>query len=124
MSKSASQTFAGSSGPLSTNPEVLQRKVRELESIITQKDNHRDVIIDTKLKRMQELVLRLHTANSTLQLEVDRVVAENKRLHELVARDGKLSAILKADGIQPASADLIRTTAQFAPTPTYPFSHN
>lgn len=108
----------------STNPETLQRKIRELENIILQKDNHRDIIIDTKLKRMQELVLRLHTANSTLQLEVDRVVAENKRLHELVARDGRLSAIVKSDGLQPASADLIRTTAQFAATPSLPYYHN
>ena len=68
--------------------------------------------------------MRLHTSNTHMQLEVDRVVAENKRLHELVARDGKLSAIVKSDGLQPASADLIKTAAQFGATPHQPYNHN
>lgn len=114
----------GGGGSSNNNVEALQRRVKELESIITQKDNSRDVIIDTKLKRMQELVLRLHTSNTHMQLEVDRVVAENKRLHQLVARDGKLSAIVKSDGLQPASADLIKTAAQFGSTPHQPYNHN
>lgn len=118
--------LAGSFGGVDaeTNPDVLHRKIKELENIIVQKDNHRDVIIDTKLKRMQELVMRLHTANTTMQLEVERVVAENKRLHELVARDGKLSAIVRADALEPASADLIKSQATFAPTPSHPYNHN
>eukprot|EP01060_Flectonema_neradi_P027423 TRINITY_DN3702_c4_g1_i1.p1 TRINITY_DN3702_c4_g1~~TRINITY_DN3702_c4_g1_i1.p1 ORF type:complete len:899 (+),score=199.44 TRINITY_DN3702_c4_g1_i1:58-2697(+) len=68
------------------NTAELAQKIANLESSLAQRDSHRDIIIDTKLKRMQDLVIRLHTNNLNMQSEVNRLADESTQLKEFIAQ--------------------------------------
>eukprot|EP01006_Ploeotia_vitrea_P023029 TRINITY_DN55479_c0_g1_i1.p1 TRINITY_DN55479_c0_g1~~TRINITY_DN55479_c0_g1_i1.p1 ORF type:complete len:762 (+),score=72.49 TRINITY_DN55479_c0_g1_i1:37-2322(+) len=84
------QTTSGSSDPVSMldrrEREVKQlgKRVGELEEALQQRDAQRDIIIDTKLKRMQDLVIRLHTANKNLQHATHTAFQENAELKSVL----------------------------------------
>lgn len=112
------------SGP-SPGEEALRKRVQELEMLIQTKNTQRDIIIDTKLKRMQELVLRLHTTNVTLRAELAAAVSENGSLHEFIRQDAKaLKSVKKAGGHEPLVESDLVNRAVFAPMPTAPYGHN
>ncbi len=102
----------------------LVQKIKDLEIKIQQKDAQRDIIIDTKLKRMQELVMRLHTNNLALKAEVSSVAAVNKELHEMIRADPKLSKIARKEGLKPVDESEIISKAAFSPVPQRPYGHN
>eukprot|EP01012_Entosiphon_sulcatum_P023226 TRINITY_DN281_c1_g1_i1.p1 TRINITY_DN281_c1_g1~~TRINITY_DN281_c1_g1_i1.p1 ORF type:complete len:714 (-),score=115.54 TRINITY_DN281_c1_g1_i1:9-2150(-) len=64
-------------------------RIAELEDQLRQRDAQRDLIIDTKLKKMQDLVVRFHQANSILKQNLTQVCEENRHLKELAYKDGK-----------------------------------
>ena len=64
----------------------LTQRIAVLESSLAQRDSHRDVIIDTKLKRMQDLVIRLHNNNLNLQSEVSRLADDSIQLKEFITQ--------------------------------------
>ena len=121
---------AGASPPVrakvASDSEALQKRITELEAILTTKDAQRDVIIDTKLKRMQELTLRLYTTNTRLDKEIGAVAEENRRLHEFIRRDPKFYRLLKEEGeaSEPVNEQLVRNRAAFEKVPSPAYYHN
>mmetsp|Transcript_37948 Transcript_37948/g.117272 ORF Transcript_37948/g.117272 Transcript_37948/m.117272 type:complete len:847 (-) Transcript_37948:75-2615(-) len=115
---------AASRGGGGSEVEALQAKVKELEAQLEISASRRDIIIDTKLKRMQDLVLRLHTTNTRLLDEVKGVTEENNALHDLIRRESKLAKAARKEGLEPANEALIKNRARFAPVPEPPHMHN
>eukprot|EP00796_Vickermania_ingenoplastis_P010224 gene10224-7166_t len=62
------------------NAADLEARVSQLEMQLLEKDAMRDAIIDTKLKRMQELALYLHSYGAALKERLGEVVAERNTL--------------------------------------------
>jgi ASC-1-like (ASCH) protein len=115
----------GNNGKQSTgNEEALQAKIKELEAQMQLNESRRDIIIDTKLKRMQELVLRLHTTNTKLSEDVRKVCEENNTLHDIVRRESKTAKAAKKDGLEPVNEQLLRSRALFTAVPEPPWFHN
>eukprot|EP01064_Diplonema_japonicum_P035066 TRINITY_DN747_c4_g2_i1.p1 TRINITY_DN747_c4_g2~~TRINITY_DN747_c4_g2_i1.p1 ORF type:complete len:875 (+),score=196.84 TRINITY_DN747_c4_g2_i1:55-2625(+) len=86
----------------------MQERILFLEDAISQRDSQRDVIIDTKLKRMQDLLVRLHGTNVNLEQTVNKVADDARQLREFIdlrRLTGKLPPNLVAP--LPASDDLI-----------------
>eukprot|EP00758_Cryptobia_borreli_P002124 Tbor_TRINITY_DN2807_c0_g1::TRINITY_DN2807_c0_g1_i1::g.23202::m.23202/K11498/CENPE; centromeric protein E len=106
------------------NEDEYKKKIVELEKVILTKDAQRDIIIDTKLKRLQELVLRLQTTNLALCTEVKNVVRENHNLFEIIKKDPKLTRSLNKTNLQLLVEDEIMLRALTAPVPQRPFGHN
>jgi len=100
-----------------------QQKIRDLEKIITTKDAQRDIIVDTKLKRIQELVLRLQSTNLRLAEEVRTVVDENHSLFEIIKKEPRLAKSLNKTRFQPVSEDEIMLRALTATTIQRPLGH-
>eukprot|EP00755_Sulcionema_specki_P010242 Sspe_Gene.45935::Locus_22824_Transcript_1_1_Confidence_1.000_Length_2626::g.45935::m.45935/K11498/CENPE; centromeric protein E len=88
--------------------EALLRRIRELEEAVAQRDSTRDVIIDTKLKRMQDLVIRIYNNELNLKEVVTRLATECQQLREFVDLR-KLSSKLPKNlrGPPPNAAELI-----------------
>ncbi|CUE81680.1 kinesin, putative [Bodo saltans] len=104
--------------------EALQKRIRELEQQIVAKDAQRDIIIDTKLKRIQELVLRLHTTNTKLTQELHTLGAHNNELFEIIKKEPKLLHKLNKTNLTPFNETDAVARASFAPVPQKPFGHN
>jgi hypothetical protein len=114
----------GGGGGGGAEVEALQSKVKELEAQLEISASRRDIIIDTKLKRMQDLVLRLHTTNTRLLEDVKSVCEENNALHDLIRRESKVAKQARKDGFEPANEALLKNRALFAPVPEPPHLHN
>jgi hypothetical protein len=104
--------------------EALQKRIRELEQQIIAKDAQRDIIIDTKLKRIQELVLRLHTTNTRLTQELRTLGSQNNELFEIIKKEPKLLHKLNKTNLAPFNEADAVARASFAPVPQKPFGHN
>eukprot|EP01062_Namystynia_karyoxenos_P052703 TRINITY_DN4231_c0_g2_i1.p1 TRINITY_DN4231_c0_g2~~TRINITY_DN4231_c0_g2_i1.p1 ORF type:complete len:929 (+),score=334.30 TRINITY_DN4231_c0_g2_i1:117-2903(+) len=84
-------------------------RVRQLEDSIALRDSNRDVIIDTKLKRMQDLVIRLYNTQLNLQSAVIKLADESRQLKDFInvrKLTQKLPANLRSP--LPSGQDLIR----------------
>ena len=110
--------------PTFKNEAEYKKKIIDLEKIILTKDAQRDIIIDTKLKRIQELVLRLQSTNLRLAQEVRGVTQENHNLFEIIKKEPKLVKSLNKTNYQPVSEDEIMMRAVSAPVPQRPHGHN
>jgi hypothetical protein len=107
----------------STEAELL-KKISELEAQMQLNESRRDIIIDTKLKRMQDLVLRLHTTNTRLNEDIHKVCEENNLLHDIIRRESKTAKQARKDGMEPANEQLLRSRALFSAVPEPPQFHN
>eukprot|EP00744_Colponema_vietnamica_P012093 GILI01016978.1.p1 GENE.GILI01016978.1~~GILI01016978.1.p1 ORF type:complete len:510 (+),score=181.03 GILI01016978.1:203-1531(+) len=105
------------------NENDYKQKIRDLEKIITTKDAQRDIIVDTKLKRIQELVLRLQGTNLRLAEEVRDVVSENHNLFEIIKKEPKLSKSLNKTKYQPVSEEEVMLRALTTPPIQRPLGH-
>ena len=114
----------GSSSANSAQIKELEKKVAQYEETIRIKDAKRDVIIDTKLKRMQELVLRLHTSNHMLTEDVSKLAKENNALHDIIRKESKLAKAAKAQGMEPVNESLLKNRALYTEVPSPPHYHN
>lgn len=110
--------------PTFKNEAEYKKKIIDLEKIILTKDAQRDIIIDTKLKRIQELVLRLQSTNLRLAQEVRGVTQENHNLFEIIKKEPRLVKSLNKTNYQPVSEDEIMMRALSAPVPQRPNGHN
>ncbi len=110
--------------PFNASDGELRKRIAELEAQVIAKDAQRDIIIDTKLKRIQDLVLRLHATNGKLTTELHAVATQNNELHEIIKKEPKLLSKLNKTNLQPVSEQDILSRATFAPVAQRPFFHN
>ncbi|KAH9600489.1 Kinesin motor domain [Trypanosoma melophagium] len=103
---------------------ALVRRIEELELQLIARDAERDVIVDCKLKRMQNLVLRLHTTNAALVEEMRNSFALNEELFNMVDKHPKLGAKIAKAGLVPISLKAALERATLARVPTKPYGHN
>jgi chromosome segregation ATPase len=113
-----------SSGSATEGEAGLRKRISELEAQLIAKDAQRDIIIDTKLKRIQDLVLRLHATNGKLTTELHLISTMNNELHEIIKKEPKLLSKLNKTNLQPVSEQDVLNRANFAPVPQRPFFHN
>ncbi|EPY28574.1 kinesin family member 3/17 [Strigomonas culicis] len=104
--------------------EALLERLRSAEAALVQKDAQRDIIIDAKLKRIQGLVLRLHTMNQSLVGEMQAVFQDNDTLFQLASKHASVSAKISKLGLAPRSLELALERAKYARPPERPFGHN
>lgn len=104
--------------------ESLVKRIKELEQQLVAKDAQRDIIIDTKLKRIQDLVLRLHTTNTKLTQELHLLGTQNNELFEIIKKEPKLLHKLNKTNLTPFNETDAIARAAFAPVPQKPFGHN
>ncbi|KAG5504937.1 hypothetical protein JKF63_04383 [Porcisia hertigi] len=102
----------------------LQRRIRLLEEQLVAKDAQRDVLIDTKLKRIQGLVLRLQNYNIALVGEVRRCFHENEQLFDIAMQTAKTQKKVEKAGLTVRSLEEALDRARFAQPPHKPFHHN
>eukprot|EP01061_Rhynchopus_euleeides_P011013 TRINITY_DN20585_c0_g1_i1.p1 TRINITY_DN20585_c0_g1~~TRINITY_DN20585_c0_g1_i1.p1 ORF type:complete len:909 (+),score=368.03 TRINITY_DN20585_c0_g1_i1:31-2727(+) len=98
----------------------LKQTCASLQEALSVRDSQRDVIVDTKLKRMQDLVLRIYNNWLNLQHVVRRLAEESVQLKEFVKLrklSHKLPANLKAPT---AAADELIASAQSHPIRDHP----
>eukprot|EP00754_Rhynchopus_humris_P000277 Rhum_TRINITY_DN10180_c1_g1::Rhum_TRINITY_DN10180_c1_g1_i1::g.37169::m.37169/K11498/CENPE; centromeric protein E len=111
---------AAASGVSDAEVAALKKRVAELEEMITLRDSQRDVIIDAKLKRMQDLLLRIYNNWTNLQASVRKLTDESSQLKDFV-RLRKLSHKLPANLSQPTpAADEVIAAAQSKPIRDHP----
>lgn len=103
---------------------LLKAKVRELETQLLYKDSQRDVLVDTKLKRMQDLVLRLHAINNALVVELRQCYRDNDELFSMARDHRSLAAKLSKAGLYPRSLQSALERARLAEPVERPFGHN
>jgi cell fate (sporulation/competence/biofilm development) regulator YlbF (YheA/YmcA/DUF963 family) len=113
--------MAKSSNPSET---ALQQKIKVLEAQLVAKDAQRDIIIDTKLKRIQDLVLRLHATNTRLRTELHDAVQQNEKLHDFIKKEPKLQSKFNKINLQPFSEQDALDRATYATVPSKPYGHN
>jgi hypothetical protein len=118
------KTPAQPSMPSGSTDAELRKRISDLEGQLIAKDAQRDIIIDTKLKRIQDLVLRLHATNGKLTSELHAIATQNNELHEIIKKEPKLLSKLNKTNLQPVSEQDVLNRANFAPTPQRPFFHN
>ena len=118
------KTPAQPSVPSNASDSDLRKRISELEAQLIAKDAQRDIIIDTKLKRIQDLVLRLHATNGKLTAELHVIATQNNELHEIIKKEPKLLSKLNKTNMQPVSEQDVLNKANFAPTAQRPFFHN
>ncbi|KPI85823.1 putative kinesin [Leptomonas seymouri] len=116
----------GTSGGNVANESVwqLQRRIRGLEEQLFAKDAQRDVILDTKLKRIQGLVLRLHSVNVALVGEMRRCFHDNEHLFDIALRSAKTKKKVEAAGLTQRSLESALDRARFTQPPHKPLYHN
>eukprot|EP00756_Hemistasia_phaeocysticola_P014932 Hpha_TRINITY_DN15373_c1_g2::TRINITY_DN15373_c1_g2_i2::g.87610::m.87610/K11498/CENPE; centromeric protein E len=93
--------------------QAAYERIRNLEETIALRDSQRDVIIDTKLKRMQDLVVRLHNTGLNLQSAVVKLAEENRQLKDVIniwKQTTKLPKSLRAP--TPTGEELIRAAQE------------
>lgn len=122
-SKSNNNKESSSSQSL-VGDEALIKRIKELEQQLVAKDAQRDIIIDTKLKRIQELVLRLHTTNTKLSAELHTLGEQNGELFEIIKKEPKLLNKLNKTHLTPFNESDALARASYAPVPQKPFGHN
>ncbi|CAD2218366.1 hypothetical protein, conserved [Angomonas deanei] len=114
-------------GPAANGPtgrKDLLEIIRKQETLLVQKDAQRDVIIDTKLKRMQELVLNMYARNAVLRAELFGFYKDNERLFQLISKHSSVSSKAAKAGLQPRSLELALSRAMFARPVDKPYGHN
>eukprot|EP00760_Papus_ankaliazontas_P003789 PhM_4_TR11648/c0_g1_i1/m.68260/K11498/CENPE; centromeric protein E len=79
------------------DPSVAQLKqhIQELEDKMKAIETQKDIVTDVKLKRMQDLVLRMHTRNLALQEELACVVHDGAILRETILSDSKVAKSMR-----------------------------
>ncbi|KAK7197138.1 kinesin [Novymonas esmeraldas] len=102
----------------------LRDRISALEEQLTAKDAQRDVIIDTKLKRIQGLVLRLHTVNVALSAEMRHCFRDNELLLEIAGSSTKTQKKVDKAGLTARSLEAALDRARFAQPPHKPLHHN
>ncbi|EKF39723.1 kinesin, putative [Trypanosoma cruzi marinkellei] len=121
------QGSIGTGGNKNDNSEdntVLLKRIDELQKQLLAKDAQRDVIIDSKLKRMQNLALRLHTNNAAFVEELRQSYALCEELFRFVEKQPKLAPKLAKAGIVPMSFKEAIDRALQAKIPAKPYGHN
>ncbi|PWV16589.1 putative kinesin [Trypanosoma cruzi] len=121
------QGIIGNGGNKNDNSEdntVLLKRIDELQKQLLAKDAQRDVIIDSKLKRMQNLALRLHTNNAAFVEELRRSYALCEELFRFVEKQPKLAPKLAKAGLEPMSFKAAIDRALQSKIPTKPYGHN
>ncbi|RNF26430.1 putative kinesin [Trypanosoma conorhini] len=103
---------------------VLLKRIEELQQQLVAKDAQRDVIVDSKLKRMQSLALRLHTTNAALIEELRQSYAVCEELFRLVDKHPKLAQKVAKSGLAPMSFKAAVDRALQAQVPARPYGHN
>lgn len=106
-----------------TPPAIVDR-VKELERALAIKNDERDVIIDTKLHRMQDLVMHLYAVNNSLTEEMRLCYRDNRELYQLVEQDPTWAAALSQAGLFPRSLQSALERSRFAKVPERPLGHN
>jgi hypothetical protein len=119
-------SLTGSSGGgfASESARQLQSRIRGLEEQLITKDAQRDVIIDTKLKRIQGLVLRLHAVNVALVGEMRRCFHDNELLFEIAMKTSKTQKKVEKAGLVQRSLESALDRARFTQPPHKPLYHN
>ncbi|KEG10472.1 kinesin [Trypanosoma grayi] len=103
---------------------ALQKRIEELQQQLIARDAQRDVIIDSKLKRMQNLALRLHTTNAALVEELRQSFALSEELFRFVDKHPKLAPKLAKAGLVPTSFKTAVERAMLAKVPMKQYGHN
>ncbi|KAJ9463716.1 Kinesin-like protein KIN-7I [Diplonema papillatum] len=118
----------GGGGGVGVDVEKLvapyQQRVAVLERTISERDSQRDILLDTKLKRMQDLVIRVHNNCLNLQGVVHRLADESRQLKDFIAMK-KLNSKLPPNltSPTPAAAELIEAACS-KPIRDHPRWHN
>ncbi|KAG5505418.1 hypothetical protein GH5_03438 [Leishmania sp. Ghana 2012 LV757] len=102
----------------------LHARIRSLEEQLVAKDAQRDVIIDTKLKRIQGLVLRLHRVNVGLVEEMRQCFHDNGLLFEIAMKSSKVQKKVEKAGLTVRSLETALNRARFSSPPHKPLFHN
>ncbi|KAG5501641.1 hypothetical protein JIQ42_05490 [Leishmania sp. Namibia] len=102
----------------------LHARIRSLEEQLVAKDAQRDVIIDTKLKRIQGLVLRLHRVNVGLVEEMQHCFRDNGLLFEIAMKSSKVQKKVEKAGLTVRSLEAALNRARFSSPPHKPLFHN
>lgn len=123
-SSSNGLSVKGSGDTTANDVEALRERVRQLEQQIVTKDAQRDVIIDSKLKRIQGMVLRLHTINLALVKEMRQCFSDNAALFDIASLSAKTQKRIEKAGLAPQTLQTALERANFAPIPQKPFAHN
>ena len=121
VSASGPSTPTGaSSASYAAENATLQQRCNALQEALSVRDSQRDIIIDTKLKRMQDLTLRVYNNWVNLQVVVHTLADESAQLKEFV-KSKKLSNKLPSNLKEPTPAadDLIAGT-QMKPIRDHP----
>eukprot|EP00998_Keelungia_sp_KM082_P001341 NODE_115_length_2622_cov_78.367936_g111_i0.p1 GENE.NODE_115_length_2622_cov_78.367936_g111_i0~~NODE_115_length_2622_cov_78.367936_g111_i0.p1 ORF type:complete len:772 (+),score=194.61 NODE_115_length_2622_cov_78.367936_g111_i0:138-2453(+) len=69
--------------------QYLKRRCNTLEDLVRQRDAMRDIVIDTKLKRMQDLVVRVHKSNLQFQAVAKKALSDLKQVTLWIANNKK-----------------------------------
>ncbi|KAG5479056.1 hypothetical protein LSCM1_02900 [Leishmania martiniquensis] len=104
--------------------QQLHSRIRSLEEQLLAKDAERDVIIDAKLKRIQGLVLRLHTINTALVEEMRQCFHDNGLLFEIAMKSSKTQKKIEKAGLTVRSLEAALNRARFSSPPHKPLYHN
>ncbi|RNE99703.1 putative kinesin [Trypanosoma rangeli] len=108
----------------SKDDTVLLKRIDELQQQLVAKDAQRDITVDSKLKRMQSLVLRLHTTNAALTEELLKSCKICEELFRFVDKHPKLALKLAKTGLVPMSFKAAVDRALQAKIPARPYGHN
>lgn len=114
----------GRGGVSGDDVRQLQSRIRGLEEQLIAKDAQRDVIIDTKLKRIQGLVLRLHAVNVALVEEMRHCFHDNELLFEMATKSSKTQKKIEKAGLTQRSLESALDRARFTQPPHKPLYHN
>lgn len=121
---SAAEAQWGGGGGGGESVRQLRSRVEELEEQLVAKDAQRDVIIDTKLKRIQGLVLRIHSVNIALVAEMRRCFHDNELLFEIAMKSSKTQKKVEKAGLAVRSLESALDRARFTQPPHKPLYHN
>eukprot|EP01063_Lacrimia_lanifica_P020533 TRINITY_DN27829_c0_g1_i1.p1 TRINITY_DN27829_c0_g1~~TRINITY_DN27829_c0_g1_i1.p1 ORF type:complete len:488 (+),score=212.74 TRINITY_DN27829_c0_g1_i1:59-1465(+) len=98
----------GGDVPGAESASFLRERVAALEEQVALRDSQRDVLVDTKLKRMQDLLVRVHNNSLNLSMMVHSLSSESTQLKDFIHMrklTHKLPAKLR--GATPSGAELV-----------------
>lgn len=106
--------------------ENLESRLEEMEKALLEKDALRDAIVETKLSRVQELAVYLHSTNAGLKEELQKTVRDrNALIEEIYAKKPDLQKLKKHYSNVLLSADkLVEAANQKAKLHLKPHGHN
>ncbi|ESL10968.1 kinesin [Trypanosoma rangeli SC58] len=108
----------------SKDDTLLLKRIDELQQELVAKDAQRDITVDSKLKRMQNLALRLHTTNAALTEELRRSCTTCEELFRFVDNYPKQALKLAKAGLVPVPFKAAVDRALQAKVPARPYGHN